>query len=692
MDRSTAVFLLAAWASPLGAQTPAPAAPDSAAVPPGACSAGFTAKTTYAAVLVGNRAGALVNCEAKDGTLELVYAFNDRGRGPSTRTRLKLDAQGLPVFEETSGVDYLKNEISERLTWEKGRVAWRNKAEKGGKALASPAYYIGYSAPPIDLGFLAVALAKTKDGRLALLPEGDARLERRGKLTLRVGGKDRELEHDTVSGLGFAPAHVWRDAGGGFFGLANAWFSLVPEGAEGVLTDLLKAQTEDDARRAADAAKRLARKPAGPVAITNARLFDSVGAVSRPGMTVVVWGEHIAAVGPDGGTTIPEGAERIDAHGRSLIPGLWDMHVHLSDGDGLLDLAAGVTSVRDLANEDETLRALEKSWDEGSAIGPRIVRAGFIDGPGPYHGPTKALAATPDEMRALIRGYASKGYVQIKLYSSIAPELVPVAALEAHRLGMRLSGHIPAFMTAEQAVRAGYDEIQHANMLFLNFLFDEVKDTRTPERFTAVAKKAAELDLSSPRVKEFLRLLAERHVVSDPTVAAFENMFVDRPGEMALSFRANASRFPAQVRRGFLDGGLPVPAGMDQRYRDSFRAMLKLVAALHANGIPIVAGTDGLAGFQLARELELYVEAGLTPAEVLRIATLGAAHVAGREARLGSITPGKLADLVLVDGDAAARISDVRNVDLVVKGGVFYDADALSKEIGMAPRGAAVER
>jgi imidazolonepropionase-like amidohydrolase len=312
-----------------------------------------------------------------------------------------------------------------------------------------------------------------------------------------------------------------------------------------------------------------------------------------------------------------------------------------------------------------------------------VVAAGFIDGPGPYAGPTKALADTVEGGIAWIDRYAKLGYPQIKLYSSLKPELVAPLAAEAHHRGMRVSGHIPAFMTAEQAVRDGYDEIQHVNMLFLNFWADTVKDTRTPLRFTAVAEKAADLDLGSERVKAFVRLLKERGTVVDPTVSIFESMFTDRAGAIGPGYAAVADRLPVDVRRSLLGGGLPVPDGMDQRYRDSFRATLRMVKLLHDSGVPIVAGTDALAGFALHRELELYVEAGIPAAEVLRIATIGAARVMKRDAELGSVTVGKKADLVLVSGDPTRRISDVRNTALVVKDGAVYDLAVVRKALGI---------
>ncbi len=153
-------------------------------------------------------------------------------------------------------------------------------------------------------------------------------------------------------------------------------------------------------------------------------------------------------------------------------------------------------------------------------------------------------------------------------------------------------------MTAEQAVRAGFDEIQHANFLFLNFLPGEI-DTRTPARFNAVGEQAAGLDLKSDKVQSFLALLKERGTVSDPTLVAFEGMFTARPGEVSPSLAAVADRLPPQVRRTLFGGGLNPPADQVQRYRDSFRAMENLVRALHDAGVPIVAGTDALAGFAL---------------------------------------------------------------------------------------------
>jgi len=155
-------------------------------------------------------------------------------------------------------------------------------------------------------------------------------------------------------------------------------------------------------------------------------------------------------------------------------------------------------------------------------------------------------------------------------------------------------------------------------------------------------------------------------------VSIFEGMFTDRPGKIPTGFAPVVDRLPPLVRRGFLTGGLPVPDGKDERYRESAKALLRLVKMLYDAGVPIVAGTDSMPGFALHRELELYVEAGIPAPQVLRIATIGAARVMKRDGELGSIRPGKLADMILVDGNPATRISDIRRVTLVIKDGNIY--------------------
>ena len=673
-----------AWLAALTLFAPLTQAAESVAAPPvESCPDNASASRAYSFFLAGNRAGYHLECRMPDGSGLYLFEFNDRGRGPSVRSRIVQDAAGIPAVITVDGNDYLKNEIAERFSIEKGKAVWKNKVEQGERSLAAPAFYLSQSGTPAELPMLAKAGFAAPGHKLALLPSGEARVEALDVRTVRNGDASKQVQLYVVYGLGYQPTTVWLDDKGDFFASLDSWVVMVPEGWEPVAPELLEIQEARLTALRSEQARRLRQVPAGPVLIEHAKLFDAEARVMKPGSSVLIEGNLIRAVGADGSFAVPDGASRIDAAGRALLPGLWDMHSHPEPADGLLLLAAGVTGVRDMAAEPAK-RERMKTW-EGDTLGPRIVYAGIVDGPGPYQGPTQVLVANEAEARAAVDAMADAGFILVKIYSSVKPELVPILVDEARKRGLRVGGHIPAGMTAELAVRAGYNEIQHMNMLFLNFMFDQVPDTRTPARLTAVAEHAADLDFNDPKTKDFVALLVAKHITVDPTLQLFENLILDRAGEMATAYKPIADRLPPVVRRGLLEGGLPVTGDKEKRYQDSFAAMLHMLTVLHDAGVPIVAGTDSLGGFALIRELELYVKAGIPASEVLQMATFGAARAAGQGERLGSITPGKLADLVLVDGDPSANPGALRNLRLVVKDGVPINPEAIWRELGILP-------
>jgi hypothetical protein len=642
------------------------------------------AATRYTFLIAGNKAGFETSSRNPDASLQFYYEFNDRGRGPKITEHIVLDGQGIPAQIENTGIDYEKAAVDEQFSSSNGSAVWKNRAEQGRQQVSAKAFYVSISGAPEEGAVLARALLSAR-GHLPLLPAGEASIEKRGELKIDANGNSRTVTQYAIAGLDFTPTPIWLDQDGAFFASVSGFFSVIREGWEPSVDALLQAQDRIANQRSADLARTLAHKPSGSLVFVHANLFDTESATVHPNRTVVISGNKITAVGSDDEVKTPPGAEIIDAAHKTLMPGLWDMHVHLQPNDGLLHMAAGVTSVRDMANDIDLLGAMQHRFDDGTEIGPRLLKAGFVDGRGPYQGPTKVFADSEQEAKDDIDRYAKLGYVQVKIYSSIKPELVPKIAQMGHDHGMRVSGHVPAFMTAQQFVEDGADEIQHMNFIFLNFMFDTVKDTRGRLRFTEVAAHAAEIDPASQRVQDFIRFLRQHKTVLDPTLTVFEGMFTDRPGTVSASYAAVADRMPAQIRRQFFYGGIEVPEGMDQRYRDSFQQMLTMAKTLYDAGVPIVAGTDGLAGFTLHRELELYAQAGIPSAKVLQLDTLGAARIMKRDQELGSITPGKLADVILVDGDPSTHISDIRRVTVTVKDGVVYQNAALYQALGVKP-------
>ncbi|PYJ50238.1 MAG: hypothetical protein DME87_06910 [Verrucomicrobia bacterium] len=640
-------------------------------------------------LIQGNAAGTQTVQVDSTGVAHAEYSYNDRGRGDHITATWKLDAAGVPTEYEGHGNDYMKAPIEERFEVKDGKARWKNRSEQGEQASTGEAFYAPTNAPPEFTGVLARALLKAPGHKLSLLPAGEARIEEAGKLSVNGLSGKVELIQYRIVGLVFTPQSIWLDHDGNSAASVSSWFSVIPAQYEAAIAQLRAAQQEADNMWSARLAHKVAHVPTSDLVIRNARLFDPRGLSVTPGTSVLVRGDRIVRVVPDADMKPSANAEIIDAHGRFLMPGLWDNHQHFSDIDGPLDLATGVTSARDMANDTDDFLKRVARFDDGSELGPRVLKAGIIDGTGEFAGPTKMRVDTAEQAIQDVDWYADHGYAQIKIYSSVKPELVSIIADRAHARGLRVSGHVPAFMSARQFVEGGADEIQHINFIELNFLFPEVKETRNRDRFIKVAEHAREFTPDKREVREFITFLKQHHTVLDPTMGAFEGLFCGDPTVITPGLEEIAPRFPPQVRRLLLSGALEVPKGKEAAYREAFPAMLRLLKALYDAGIAIIPGTDGLAGYMLHHELELYVRAGIAPAEVLRMATLTPAMVMGVNKDRGVIAAGKLADMVLIDGDPTQNIRDINKITTVIKGGKVYDTAAIEKALGIAPRQAA---
>jgi imidazolonepropionase-like amidohydrolase len=639
-------------------------------------------------VMLGNLAGAQKFSTGSDGVTRAEYSFNDRGRGNHIVATWKLDAAGVLTEFDANGNDYMKAPVTETFRLAAGRATWSSRSEHGSAPVTGEAFYVPVNAPPEIFGVLARALLRAPGHRLALLPAGEATLEKvdlSAEDAALASGPNGPMTLYAVSGLDFSPDPIWLGSDGATAASLSDWFSVLPPALHARLPQLLAAQARWSAARAGRVARELTHVPAGDVVIRSARLFDPRDLSVTPGTSVLVRGAHIVRVAPDADVTADGKAEVIDAHGRFLMPGLWDNHQHFGDNTGALDLANGVTSARDMGNDTGEFLERVARFDAGTELGPRVWKSGIIDGTGPYAGPTKMRIDTAAQAVADVDWYADHGYGQIKIYSSIPPPIVPVMAAEAHARGLRVSGHVPAFMSAEQFVAAGADEIQHLNFIELDFLWPGVQETRNMNRFTAVAAHAREFPPDKPPARDFIAYLARHHTVLDPTMNVFEALFCGDPAAVTPGLEAVAPRMPPQVRRGLLSGALVPPKGEAEAYRGALPAMLALLKALHDAGVTIIPGTDSMPGYELHHELTLYARAGIPPAEVLRMATLTSAQVIGANGERGVIAPGKLADLILVDGDPSVAVADIDRIDLVMKGGRLYEPARIEAALGITP-------
>jgi hypothetical protein len=628
--------------------------------------------------------GHLASWTAEDGKLHILYHGQYLTTITDTETVIETYRSGIPSSEQITGTDTAGRILEENFSVENGTAAWNNSFEHGQAAFHDDAFYLPMNLNVEHQALLARALLKNKNA-LSLLPGGRSEISQVSQLVVEVPGKSQKVFLYSIAGTDLLPRYIWLDQQGNFFAGSRA----IRDGWEPVLRRLLAVEDRVRNEHSAQVAMKLGRRPSRKVVFYNANLFDAETATSRPHQNVTISGNHIESVMPTIPNEQPRNVEVIDATGKTLLPGLWDMHQHVGEREGILDLASGATTVRDLGDGLDTLLSMRKRIDEGLQIGPRIVLAGMIDAPNPAQGPTDVLVTTGEEARAGVDRYADLGYVQIKIYNAIKPAWVPVIIAEARKRGMRVSGHIPHDMDATECVKLGYDEIQHFSFIMVNFQPDaKTVSASGMKRILADYAATEKLDLDSKEVQDFTELLKEHHVALDPTLNLTEGIMLPSPSGLSPMYQAFADRLPPQNRRRIsvgLRGGLAVEPELAERLQRAFPVVLKLVNKFYRAGIPIEAGTDNFAGFALDRELELDVQAGIPAPQTLQLATFGAARIMHMDDRLGSLAPGKLADLVLVDGDPTRNISDIRNVELTMKDGLVYRPAELFSELGISP-------
>lgn len=647
----------------------------------------------YVALADGEVVGEWLTWQESPDTLG--YKINRMYYFPRTE-RLVLDDDGIPIRMDVEG------EYGDGLRWyeiyklEDGTARWYTPRERGVSEISGPAYYAAVH-PGHDLGVLARALLRQESATLPLLPEGEARLVELGDRSIEADGDSRTVRLYAIHGIDLFPRYVWLAEDGSTF--AGEWSILA--GWEAIFPEL-RAATDD---ALADYRQALARElvppvQTSPLVIRGARLFDSKTGMVYEGTTIVIEDGRITAVGPDNNVQFSNESELIEADGRMVLPGLWDMHAHLSfpggedpiwgRGFAPLNLAAGVTTVRDLGSHIPSLIALREAVETERAVGPRILAAGYMDSAESVARWAGVRVGSAEEVQAEVDRFAELGFVQIKIYNEMPANLVHVAVERAKKHGLRVSGHVPFVMTASEAVEAGFDEIQHMQMTFAAMLRGSGdEELFAPgdnwESWVTSYQVYAELTPESDIARNFIALLRDREVAIDPTMGYFISDSAP-PGFIADA----VDRLPGPVHRrlnhsSFSDYYVPINPLSRPAWHKTVDNMFGFIVAAHRVGVPILVGTDTWAGFGLHHEMELYVKAGIPAPEVLTLATLGAARTMNMDDKFGSIEPGKLADLILVDGDPTKNISDIRRVMTVIKDGRVYDPAAIYLALGIEP-------
>lgn len=608
------------------------------------------------------------------------FKFTDRGSPVPLTATLRMRPDLTPEAFEIKGNTARASTIDTAVSINGKSATIREGKETRQASVPARFFTIAGYAPTVVQQMMMRYLAAGKiKGKLATLPGGEVTVEKRGTDGIKIGDKTVELDRYSISGLIWGRESVWLDREKNLVALVCVdaefdHFEALREGYESALPVFVDKAAADGMAALAEVSNRLSPAAKGALVITNANLIDGTGKAPVSDAVIVMENGRITQVGTRSSVKIPKGAKIFDARGKYVLPGLWEMHAHFEQVEwGPVYLAAGVTTVRDVGNEFEFMTSVRDAIKSGRGLGPRILLAGIVDGDHPTAlGVIRAF--TPEEARRVVNRYHDAGFQQIKIYSSIKPEIVKEITAEAHRLGMTVTGHVPRGMNAIQAVEAGMDQINHIQYL---------PPVLVPKDFKPTPGVVPKIDLESPEAKRTIQFFKDHNTVFDPTVALFE--WILRPASVPYAqIEPGAAKLPRELYAPINNTG--VPPEREASSRATLDLFLKIIGALHRAGIPIVAGTDQVVpGHSLLREIELYVQAGFTPMEAIQAATIVPARVMKMDKDSGTVEAGKFADLILVEGNPLDKISNIRNSKYVVTNGRMYDTAQLWQSVGFKP-------
>ena len=638
---------------------------------------------TFSVRLFDKTLGQLVAVTTGD-TVRVDYEYRNNGRGPTLAETIKLGADGLPVSWTVDGATTFGNQIRETFALENDVASWTDTTGSTTAAKTEATIYVPQNASPYALAVYAKALLADADLSLPAWPAGA--LSMRPQETVRLEGAGGPVDAFAYALIGndTDPGYFLLDAEGDLFALMSPRFVIVREGYEEADDQLKEMATRLSTQRLETIQAETAHRYDAPLAITNVRVFDPKAKAMTAPSTVIVENGLIKSV--TAGAADTAGAYVVDGQGGSLIPGLAEMHGHVGEDDALKNIAAGVTLVRDMGNDNAVLRELITKIDAGTLAGPRVVRSGFIEGKSPFSSNNGILVSTQEEALAAVDWYADQGdFWQIKIYNSMNPEWVPAMVERAKARGLRVSGHVPAFTNANTMIEAGYDEITHINQLMLGWVLAPEEDTRTLLRLTAL-QRLPKVDLNSEQVAHTLDLMAQNDVAIDPTFAIHEALLLSRNGELQAGMADYVDNMPVAVQRAAKAAWSAISSPEeDAAYKGAFDQMAGTIKRMKDRGIFIVFGTDLGGALTLHRELELYQKAGFTAPEILARATFDAADYMGLGGELGSIEPGKKADFFLVPGNPVEDLKAIKTIRLVSKGGTVYFPSEIYPHFGIKP-------
>jgi hypothetical protein len=640
--------------------------------------------STYSIVIKDRMAGKENAWKTNNTNYRYTFQFTDRGRGDSIVTSVQTNKDGLISSLKISGVNYFKAPYTEDFSIVGDSAIWLVNGSRKSKLFSNQLYIPNGTLSPSIYELQVKWALKQKNNRTELLPSGFLRVGTIQQKSIAYKNESLQLKLVPVylepTPL---PTYVWFTEDMRLFALVNTWQAVIKKKYESLIDTLLNMQEMADQDYFINEIKENSRPISGLMIFRNATVFNSVDASVNKEMTIEVAQGKIAAIYPSSKlNTYPNADTIIDCKGKFLMPGLWDMHDHYFKESGSNYIAGGITHVRDMGNE-KIILSYKEQIAENKMIGPDISYLSLLlDKEDVFQSPAGKIITTLEEGIKAIDEYKKLGYQQLKIYSSIKPEWVQPLADHAHKNNMRVAGHVPMGLNAEQCINKGYNELTHMNFIFLNFMEGDIGNIKSMARFRAVGQAAGKLDLQSTNVQNFIALMKQKNVAVDPTLTILQQLFDEFEGDTIHYYKpvtrwAPETKLPSFVNTSPLGSDADRPA-----FKACYSNMLKMTKLLYDKGILLVAGTDGGDANALHHELELYVQAGIPANQVLKIATYNAALDCNLQNEYGQLIVGRSADFILVDGNPIQNISDIRGVEFVVKNNRMYKPKQLLAKQG----------
>src|SRR5580700_781758 len=617
--------------------------------------------------------------------VKMDFKFTDRGTAVPMTATFRGAADLTPESFEIKGRNSRSTTIDDAVEIQAGKVRVRDR-DKWTESTKPAQFFTIAGYAPATMQMLMVRYWAThgSPAQLATLPSGQVKIAPRGQDSITIDGKDQAFDRFTVEGLIWGRETLWFDASRNLVAEISTdaefdHFEAIRDGYESGLGTFVGRAGSDEMAALVDISKGISGSHAEKIALVGGTLIDGTGREPIPDSVVVIEKGRIVDAGPKSRVKIPGGAQKIDTRGKTILPGLWDMHAHFEQVEwGPIYLAAGATTVRDCGNEFEFITAVRDAVANGRGLGPRLLLAGIVDGTGPL-ALGVARVDTPEQAKMWTDRYHDAGFQQMKIYSSVQLEELKIVADEAHRLGMTVTGHIPEGLTAYQGIDAGMDMINHIEYV------DDIMRAPLPASASRLDRLKAEgdFDINSPEAKKAVAFLVEHGTVIDPTLALFElySASSERP---VATFEPGVAKIAPELTEVLSFDAPPTP--VTSLIQKATQKGIEVVGVLHRAGVPIVAGTDqAVPGHSLHREIELYVQAGFTPMEAIQAATIVPARAMGIDKEVGTVETGKRGDVIILGANPLESIHNIRKVEFVVTNGTMYNCAELWRSIGFQP-------